>query len=56
MTPRRAGLARPTGTLRCGSGGSNTLQFTPPLVAGGNARRSSDTDGCLLLVEWQYKP
>jgi hypothetical protein len=47
--------ARRTGTLRCGSGGSNTLQFDPPLVAAGNARRPSDTDGCLLLVEWQYK-
>jgi hypothetical protein len=47
--------AKRTGTLRCGGGGSNTLQFTPPLAAGGNARRPSDTDGCLLLVEWQYK-
>jgi hypothetical protein len=47
--------AKRTGTLRCGGGGSNTLQFSGPLVAGGRARRANDTDGCLLLVEWQYK-
>jgi hypothetical protein len=47
--------AKRTGTLRCGSGGPNTLLFDPPLVAGGNARRASDDQGCLLLVEWQYK-
>jgi hypothetical protein len=49
--------ARRTGTLRCGGGGDNTLLFTPPLVAGGNARRPGDEgpNGCLLLVEWQYK-
>ena len=47
--------AKRTGTLRCGSGGPNTLLFTPPLVAGGNARTSTDTQGCLLLVEWQYR-
>jgi hypothetical protein len=47
--------AKRTGTLRCGGGGSNTLLFAPPLVAGGNARRQTDTQGCLLLVEWQYR-
>lgn len=47
--------ARRTGTLRCGSGGPNTLLFRPPLVAGGKARQSNDDQGCLLLVEWQYK-
>jgi hypothetical protein len=46
--------ARRTGTLRCGGGGDNTLLFDPPLVAGGTARRPTDTQGCLLLVEWQY--
>jgi hypothetical protein len=44
-----------TGTLRCGSGGPHTLLFSPPLVAGGSARRASDTQGCFLLIEWQYK-
>ena len=44
-----------TGTLRCGSGGDNTWLFDPPLVAGGNARTPTDSQGCLLLVEWQYK-
>jgi hypothetical protein len=49
--------AKKTGTLRCGGGGDNTLLFAPPLVAGGNAKRPADfgPNGCLLLVEWQYK-
>lgn len=46
--------AKRTGTLRCGGGGANTLLFDPPLVAGGAARKRTDTQGCLLLVEWQY--
>jgi hypothetical protein len=46
--------AKRTGTLRCGGGGPNTLLFDPPLVAGGTARQLTDTQGCLLLVEWQY--
>jgi hypothetical protein len=47
--------AKKTGTLRCGSGGPNTLQFSPPLVAGGRARKASDDEGCFLLMEWQYR-
>ncbi len=47
--------AKRTGTLRCGGGGDNTWLFAPPLAAGGNARTSTDSQGCLLLVEWQYK-
>lgn len=47
--------AKRTGTIRCGSGGPNTLLFSPPLVAGGAARKATDTQGCLLLVEWQYR-
>jgi hypothetical protein len=47
--------AKRTGTLRCGSGGPNTLLFAPPLVAGGAAKKQTDTQGCLLLVEWQYQ-
>jgi len=47
--------AKRTGTLRCGSGGPNTWLLEPPLAAGGSARTPSDEQGCLLLVEWQYK-
>lgn len=47
--------AKRTGTLRCGGGGDNTLLMTPPLAPGGAAKKPSDTQGCLLLVEWQYK-
>jgi hypothetical protein len=47
--------AKRTGTLRCGSGGAHTLLFSAPLKAGGPARKSFDSQGCLLLVEWQYK-
>jgi hypothetical protein len=47
--------AKRTGTLRCGSGGDNTLLFRPPLAAGGKARTPNDDQGCLLLMEWQYK-
>lgn len=47
--------AKKTGTLRCGSGGAHTLQFSPPLVAGGAARKASDDEGCFLLMEWQYR-
>jgi hypothetical protein len=47
--------ARRAGTVRCGSGGAATLQFHPPLVAGGNARRPSDEEGCFLLIQWVYK-
>jgi hypothetical protein len=47
--------AKRTGTVRCGSGGPHTLQFTPPLVAGGNARKPSDDEGCFLLIQWVYK-
>ncbi len=47
--------AKRTGTLRCGSGGDNTLLFAPPFAAGSKARKATDTQGCLLLVEWQYK-
>lgn len=44
-----------TGALRCDSGGSKILLFDPPLVAGGASRKPSDTDGCWMLIEWQYK-
>jgi hypothetical protein len=48
--------AQQTGALRCGSGGDHTLQFDPPLAAGGAAMAPTDDEGCFLLVEWQYKP
>ena len=45
-----------TGALRCSSGGSNTLLFDPPLVPGGSTTEATETDGCWMLVEFQYKP
>jgi hypothetical protein len=47
--------AKRAGTLRCGSGGDNTLLFEPPLAPGGAAVTPSDDQGCYLLVEWQYQ-
>jgi hypothetical protein len=45
--------ARRTGTIQCS--GANLPVFSPPLVAGGAARKAFDSQGCYLLVEWQYK-
>jgi hypothetical protein len=47
--------ARRTGALRCGSGGDHTLQFEPPLVAGGSSRKPTDDEGCFLLIDYQYR-
>lgn len=47
--------AKKTGLLRCGGGGDATLLFRPPLAPGGAARKANDTQGCLLLMEWQYR-
>jgi len=47
--------AKRTGTVRCGSGGDATLQFHPPLLAGGNSRQPSDGEGCFLLIQWVYR-
>jgi hypothetical protein len=44
-----------TGSLRCSSGGDNIYEFySPALAVGGNFRTATDTDGCWLLVEYQY--
>jgi len=48
--------AKRTGALRCSSGGSNTLLFDPPLTPGGAFTDATETDGCWMLVEFQYKP
>ncbi|CAN5728049.1 hypothetical protein BH23CHL8_BH23CHL8_00620 [soil metagenome] len=45
--------AKRAGTIQCS--GANLPVFAPPLVAGGNARKPTNSQGCYLLVEWQYK-
>lgn len=45
--------AKRTGTIQCS--GADLPVFSPPLVAGGSARKPSDSQGCYLLVEWQYR-
>ncbi len=40
-----------TSTLRCSSGGANTLLFEPPLALGGGFEANSDHDGCWMLIE-----
>jgi hypothetical protein len=48
---RLAIKAKKTSTLRCSSGGPNTLQFAPPLVVGEGFKDEFDTDGCWMLIE-----
>ena len=38
-------------TVRCSSGGPNTLLFEPPLALGGGFKNATDTDGCWPLIE-----
>jgi len=40
-----------TSTLRCSSGGNNTLLYDPPLPIGGPFDSPSSDDGCWLLLE-----
>jgi hypothetical protein len=40
-----------TSTLRCSSGGANTLLYEPPLPLFGAFRANSDDDGCWELLE-----
>ena len=40
-----------TSTLRCSSGGNNTLLYDPPLPLGGPFDSPSSDDGCWLLLE-----
>lgn len=42
---------RQTSTLRCSSGGPNTLLFQPPLLVGELFAPSTDEEGCWLLLE-----
>lgn len=44
-----------TSTVRCSSGGANTLLYTPPLAPGGSLSPYDDTDGCWLLLEGKVK-
>ena len=37
--------------LRCSSGGTNTLIYEPPLLAGGGFTPAKSTEGCWLLIE-----
>jgi hypothetical protein len=48
---RLAERAAKTSTLRCSSGGPNTLLFEPPLALGGDFAGNSDHDGCWMLIE-----
>jgi hypothetical protein len=48
---RLAIRTRETSTLRCSSGGPNTLVFYPPLRWGAGFRDSTGDEGCWLLLE-----
>ena len=45
-----------TSTLRCSSGGDNTLFYKPPLVLGAAFRRNTDDEGCWMLIEAVANP
>ncbi len=44
-----------TSTLRCSSGGDNTLQHNPPLKKKDGKRIYDDTDGCWMLLEGKVR-
>jgi hypothetical protein len=44
-------VAKKTSTLRCSSGGDNTLLFDPPLTTSSPFTSPSSDDGCWLLIE-----
>lgn len=52
---RLAIKTKETSTLRCSSGGSNTLLHSPPLGKGGPATPYDDTDGCWMLLQGKVK-
>lgn len=52
---RLAIKTKKTSTLRCSSGGPNTLLYTPPLAPGGSLSPYDDTDGCWMLLEGKVK-
>jgi hypothetical protein len=53
---RLAIKTRRTSTLRCSSGGPNTLLFYPPLTVGAGFRSNTGDDGCWLLLEAVVRP
>jgi hypothetical protein len=53
---RLAIKAKKTSTLRCSSGGPNTLLFDPPLVVGTGFHDNFDEDGCWMLIEAVVQP
>jgi hypothetical protein len=56
--PKHARLAiktKETSTLRCSSGGDNTLLHQPPLQAGAGFVNPDSDDGCWMLLEGQVK-
>ena len=44
-----------TSTLRCSSGGDNTLQHSPPLKKRDGKRIYDETDGCWMLIEGKVR-
>ncbi len=46
---------RKTSTLRCSSGGSNTMLYNPVLQVGNTAQSFFDASGCWLLIEGVVK-
>lgn len=52
---RLAIKTKKTSTLRCSSGGPNTLLYTPPLAPGGSYSPYDDTDGCWMLLEGKVR-
>jgi CoA binding domain len=53
---RLAIKTKKTSTLRCSSGGPNTLLFAPPLVVGEGFQDEFDDDGCWMLIEAVAQP
>ncbi len=48
-------VAKRTSTLRCSSGGDNTLLFDPPLTPSSMFTAPSHDDGCWMLIEGNVK-
>lgn len=48
-------VAKRTSTLRCSSGGPNTLLFQPPLQPGNPFQTLGSADGCWMLIEGVIK-
>jgi hypothetical protein len=48
-------VAKKTSTLRCSSGGPNTLLFQPPLQIGNPFQTLGSADGCWMLIEGVVK-